>query len=804
MKKQLKKLSHFLLHQHRRKTLAVIGLFLLWYAFCLPRPLFDAPTSMVLEDRNGQLLGARIATDGQWRFPAPDSLPEQFVQALLEFEDRRFFSHPGVDMLSLLRALIQNVKNGEIVSGGSTLTMQVMRMACGQKRRTIRQKLLEMIMATRLELGYSKEKILQLYATHAPFGGNVVGLETASWRYFGKRPQLLSWAEAAMLAVLPNSPGLIHPSRNRQALLEKRNRLLLRLYERGQIDKLTYELALEEELPDKPHPLPQLAPHLLDRAYAELVVPKKIKQSRVSSSLDAFLQEKITDIVDRHHRILRGNGIHNLAALVIDVPTGEVMAYVGNVANAGEEHGQSVDIITAPRSTGSTLKPILYALALQEGLILPESLIPDIPTRMSGYQPENFHEKFDGAVTARRALVRSLNVPMVRLLQSYGLEKFHYKLKQLGLYSINQPAVHYGLPLVLGGAEASLWETTNVYACMSRMLGNVYRYNGQYDPLDFRPPTYLKTQRPFSTTSLQKEAPRISASAAWFTFEAMQEVERPNSEGEWAHFRSNQHIAWKTGTSFGFRDAWALGVTPRYAVGVWVGNADGEGRPNLIGINTAAPVLFDVFSLLGSIEKEEMEWFRPPYDEMIQIPVCHQSGYRATANCSADTIWVPERGLNVQVCPYHQLLHLDPSGKWQVNSRCEAPDRMQHTPWFILPPLESFYYKKKNPGYQEAPPFRPDCESTQQQTVMQLIYPKYATRIYVPVDLDGQLSRTVFEVAHRQAETIIYWHLDNEYIKSTQHFHNMELNPDEGKHLLTLVDEFGNRLEQRFEVIKKE
>ena len=292
MKKRLGQFYRFLFQTHRKKTLVALGLFLLWYAFCLPRPLFDTPTSMVLEDQNGQLLGARIAQDGQWRFPAADSLPEKFVQALLEFEDRRFYRHWGIDPKSIARAIVQNVKNREVVSGGSTISMQVLRMARGRKRRTIPQKLIEMVMATRLELGYSKDKILQTYATNAPFGGNVVGLETASWRYFGKKPQLLSWAEAAMLAVLPNSPALIHPSRNRQALLDKRNRLLHRLLVHGNIDSLSYELAQEEELPDKPLPLPRLAPHLLDRAYSELIATQQLKVARVTTSLDAFLQQK--------------------------------------------------------------------------------------------------------------------------------------------------------------------------------------------------------------------------------------------------------------------------------------------------------------------------------------------------------------------------------------------------------------------------------------------------------------------------------------------------------------------------------
>ena len=801
MRRGLKKAYRFLIKVHPGKSLAVLSAMLLWYAFCLPRPLFDAPTCMVLESRQGPLLGARIAADGQWRFPEIDSVPPKFETALIEFEDRRFYYHPGIDPLGLGRALMQNLRSGRVVSGGSTISMQVIRMAKGNPPRTFWQKAIELIQATRLELGYSKKEILALYASHAPFGGNAVGLEGASWRYFGKSPQLLSWAEAAMLAVLPNSPALIHPGRNRQALLAKRNRLLLRLQETGYIDAFTSELSMEEPLPEQPHPLPRLAPHLLDRAYLEYVATGRFRQSRVRTTLRENLQRQLTDLVEFHQKRLSASEIHNLAALVVDVETGEVIAYVGNVIGAGAEHGEQVDVIRAPRSTGSILKPFLYAWMLQEGQILPQSLVPDIPMQLSGYRPENYHEDYDGAVTARRALIRSLNVPMVRLLQQYGLEKFHFNLQKLGLSTINRPPAYYGLPLVLGGAEGTLWDITNAYAGMSRMLQHYTTNDARYSAADFRPASYLysPTEDGKKEGSLQPTPSHISAAAAWFTFDAMQELERPNSEGEWEHFASSRRIAWKTGTSFGFRDAWAVGVNPRYAVGVWAGNADGEGRPGLVGVLAAAPVLFDIFNRLPG----DGAWFRPPYDDMIQLPVCHNSGYRPLDICPADTLWAPASAIKAPPCPYHQLIFLDPGQQWRVHAGCELPGHMQAKAWFVLPPTEEHFYKAHNPGYAPLPPYRPDCAVQPDQSTMELIYPKYPTKIYVPVNLDGSLSKTVFTATHRSPETTIYWHIDDEYIGSTQTFHSFELNPSEGKHLLTLVDEQGHRLEQPFEIIKK-
>lgn len=784
----------------RRKTgVAIVGLLLVFYLFCLPRKLFDTPTCMVLEDRDGNLLGARIADDGQWRFPPGDSIPIKFEIALIEFEDRRFYRHPGVDPRGLARAVVQNIKNRRIVSGGSTLSMQIIRMSRGQKRRTIAQKFIEIILATRLEIRYSKKEILGFYTAHAPFGGNVVGLEAASWRYFGKRPDLLSWGEAAMLAVLPNSPGLIHPGRRRQALLDKRNRLLTRLKDNGTLDEVTWELACSEPLPEKPLKLPQLAPHLLDRCFSTFKKNNPSEKSRIKTTINSDLQTRITSIINHHHKGLAANQIHNLAAVVLEVETGNILAYVGNAPNAGEDHGEAVDIIAAPRSTGSILKPFLYAKMLQEGQIVPQSLLPDVPTLLSGYRPENFHEKYDGAVTAQKALSRSLNIPLVHMLHDYGLEKFHHSLKEMGFTTFKKAPAHYGLTLILGGAEVNLLEITNSYASMARTLKHFYQFQGEYNVNDFHPANYDFDKKPDSPV-LQKEPVAVSAAAAWLTFEAMQEVERPNSEGGWENFSSRRRIAWKTGTSFGFRDAWAVGVTPKYAVGVWSGNADGEGRPGLIGVLTSGPVLFDIFNALP----QNSEWFEQPYDEMNQMAVCANSGYLPLPICPVDTVWAPTTFVRAKPCPFHTTVHLDQSEQWQVSASCESPGKIVHKSWFVLPPLSEYYFKSKNPTYAALPPYRPDCRATvQESNPMQLIYPKKPTRIFVPTDLGGKLSRTVFSVAHRDPGVTIHWHIDDEYIGSTKDFHNKELNPPEGDHYLTLVDEAGNRLVQKFVIIKK-
>jgi penicillin-binding protein 1C len=812
MRRQFHRFHTFFFIKHRRKTGIAAVVLLIWFWFCLPRPLFDAPTSMVLEDKNEDLLGARIAADGQWRFPTTAVLPPRFTACLVEFEDRHFYRHAGVNPLAFGRAFSQNIRNQEVVSGGSTLTMQVIRLARQNKPRSIFTKIEEVFMATRLEMTYSKPEILSLYASNAPFGGNVVGIEAASWRYFGKNPKELSWAESATLAVLPNAPSLINPSKNRQALLNKRNRLLERLILRGPLDRATGELAKEEPLPDAPLPLPQAAPHLLDRAFKEQIF-KTGKQSRVRTTVDFQIQKQVASILKLHHNQLVSNGVHNLAAMILEVETGNVVAYCGNVEGAGKEHGEDVDIIPSLRSTGSIMKPFLYAFAQQEGEILPNSMLLDIPTEMGGYHPENFAETYDGVIPARRALARSLNIPFVRLLNQYGVEKFYHQLPKLGITTFDKSPDHYGLTMILGGGESSLWQLSSAYAGMARTAKHWYNFENKYSVNDWKSPNYVfkknntnptsnakNTRLETSNFKLQTTPPVYSASAAWLTLDAMKEVERPDAEGSWQLFDNTKTIAWKTGTSFGFRDAWAIGTTPQYVVGVWVGNADGEGRPGVIGLEVAAPVLFDIFNALPT----KNEWFDAPYDDMKQVEVCRKSGYKATELCEKDTIWASKAGEKVKNCPFHQLVHLDKTEKFQVTSECEEPQNMVHRGWFSLPPLVEYYYRTRNPNYVTPPEYRADCKTATSKTnPMQLIYPKSVTKIYMPIDFDGKPTQTVFRVAHRQAEATVFWHLDNEFVGSTKTFHQIAVQPSVGKHRLTLVDENGNRLEQRFEIMAK-
>lgn len=762
---------------------------ILWFWMCLPDPLFEDPTCTILEDRQGELLSARIASDGQWRFPYNADVPQKFEQAILQFEDRYFFQHPGVNPGSIFRALKENVKAGRIVSGGSTLTMQLMRLSRKGKPRNLYQKIVEMILAVRAEIRYSKEEILAMYATHAPFGGNVVGLYAASWRYYQRDPEDLSWAETASLAVLPNAPALIYPGKNKSQFKQKRDDLLKALYEGGAMDRTTYELAIDEPLPGTPHALPQLAPHLVNHALED-----GLKGQRLRTTIDHRLQKRVEQIVRKHHQSLRFNEIHNAAALILDTETGDVLAYLGNTKDPKNRHENRVDIITSPRSSGSILKPLLFAAMLSEGELLPNTLVADVPTQISGYSPKNFDETYDGAVPASAALYRSLNIPAVRMLQDYGLQKFYGKLKKLSISTLHRPANYYGLSLILGGSEVTLWDITGVYASMARTLNHFSGYQGQYDPDDYHQPEYLVTTNE-SKEQIRTATSHFSAASLWFTFDVLTQLNRPRQERGWKMMGSSRRIAWKTGTSFGFRDGWSVGVTPRYTIGVWVGNADGEGRPGLTGLNTAAPLLFDIFKELPG-----REWFEPPYEEMVKAEICPQSGYLAGPHCSrSDTAFIPQKGLRTQSCPYHQTVHLDEEEQYQVTAACAEVHEMRHTSWFVLPPVMEWYYKRHHADYKSLPPFAPGC-GTETQT-MEMIHPKSGTKLFVPVELDGNPGKVVFRAAHRNDDAVIYWHLDRAFVGKTTEIHQMAIHPQPGDHTLHLVDQNGHSISTEFTIV---
>ena len=856
---------------------------LMAWLFCLPRDLFeDAEYSTVVEDSSGELIGARISSDGQWCFPpSSEPVPDTYATCLIEFEDRWFRYHPGVNPVAIFRALRQNIVAGRTVSGASTISMQVIRMSRsgmsssasgGQNqnsrftepiasnvnngattgnrevgnskgsKRNIWEKLIEAVLATRLEARYTKDEILGLYAANAPFGGNVIGIEAASWRYFSHSPSELSWAEAATLAVLPNSPSLIHPGKNRTLLLNKRNRLLKRLSDDGKISREDYEVAIDEELPLKPAPLPQYASHLVE--YFRKTKPG----CRVTTSVDLGRQIMAEAVADRWNADFALKGMHDLSVVVVDVRSGLPVIYIGNASAEESRPGAKVDIARSPRSTGSILKPFLYAASLQEGVILPNTLLPDIPININGFTPQNFDRTFAGAVPASIALTRSLNVPAVNMLRDYGVSRFLTLLRDCGLTGLNRSADDYGLSLILGGAEARLYDVTMAYAAMAHyyLYGNGDVVGGSANRVaeltqgdDSKRTTYSAYGKykecGCANEWLSKAWPLTDKCALWYTFNALTELNRPD-EMDWKMVASAKKVAWKTGTSFGFRDGWAVGVTPEYAMGVWVGNAAGEGAPGLVGAVTAGPVMFDIFNLLRT-----GAWFpEPSSDDCVVAETCSESGHLCNMSCEhRDTVFLPKASLTTEPCPYHHYIRVTADGRYRVPpSESMSPGSMLCS-YFTLPPAMEWYYCKSHPEYRKLPPYlrnpkearnRWNGASGPVQSVssanagvsaegsaggsnvavsgvqnsyiygdfwddsqtLAFIYPEQGANIVVPRQPDGSPSEVVFSVAHSYDNAEIFWHLDSEYVGSTKFIHKMPLRLSDGTHCVTVEDAFGS------------
>lgn len=738
--------------------------------------LFTDPLSTVVDSASGELLSAVVAQDGQWRLPGIRRVPEKLAAALIAFEDRRFRTHQGFDLRALGRALRDNLQQGEVVSGGSTLTMQVIRLARKSRSRTLNEKMFEVLGAVQLEFRCTKEQILRLFADHAPFGGNVVGVEAAAWRYFGHAPEQLSWAEASLLAVLPNSPTLLRLDRETESLKKKRDRLLARLQGQGYLDKSSLQAAWAEPLPSFLRAFPQKAPHLAE--FAAQGRPP----GRIRTTVRMDLQNAALEAAERRRQWLEGNSVHNAAVLVVQVSTGNVLAYVGNVGELGQ-HGGFNDMVQAPRSTGSILKPFLYNLMVQSGDLLPDQLVEDIPTRVGSYVPQNNVPTYSGALPASEALARSLNIPAVRELRVFGVAKFAQELKSYGLTTLWRNGDDYGLPLILGGAEATLWDLCGAYAGISRCAQGI--------PDAFYPLRITQGAPP--KPGLQ---PTVSPGSCYLTLQAMKEVIRPNEEAAWKSFAGARKVAWKTGTSYNFKDAWAIGVTPEYVVGVWVGNADGVGRPELYGLTSAAPLMFEVYNRLPATT-----WFTAP-PGLKQVRTCRVSGLLAGDHCTdtAET-FIPSDAYPQQVCTYHQELHLDPTGRYQVDSRLVSVDRQIKKNWFVLPPAVAAYYSRKHMDYVPPPPWDRRLVSLGGQDRLFLSFPETGSQLIIPVELDGTPGQMLAEASHADPRAEIFWSLDGEYLGSTLGTHVMALRPGAGDHVLDLSDSWGNQIHRKFAVL---
>ncbi len=779
----------------------------------LPDPLFPADYSFVVQDRHGQTLRVFLNSDEQWILPpgpaatpaAPKSpatpleanVPEVLQIAVTQFEDRRFWSHGGVDLFAVGRALVQNTLAGRQVSGASTLTMQVARLI-EEKPRTIGSKIIEILQAIKLEGMYSKGEILSLYLNHAPYGGNTRGFRTAAYRYFGKDASRLTWAEATTLAVLPNAPATISPVGSSRTLTTRRNQLLTHLHAQGFLDAGTLELALEEPVPSGAISFPVHAPHLADRLRIESARTSP-REYRATTTVDLEIQRLVERQAEYHGRYLRGQGISNVSALVAATETGEVLAYLGSQDYFDDSINGSIDGISAYRSTGSILKPFLYALAMDEGMFLPQTSLEDVPVQFGAYSPSNIDGEFRGLISAHEALAQSRNVPAVSILHEYGLTKFYRFLREAGMEGLFRSPDDYGLPLILGGAEATPFEMATMYRGLAfggRFAELRYTLPAPLDGSDAGVPAGVPTPR--GGTQL------ISPGAAYLTLDILTDVARPGVEQFWAAYQGSVPVAWKTGTSYGRRDAWAIGVTPRYTVLVWTGNFTGEENANLTSTVSAGTLLFDLFNALPE-SRGAGEEFRPPAGSLVEVETCLETGYRATRHCADTTrALAPADARALAPCPYHRTIYTNLDGSYRVDSSCWVQGEYRARSQLFYPPAVSQYLRTRGVVVRAPPPFAEGCAGDTSPNSLTIVYPNNEARLAVPRDLDGGLQRVLLRAAHQEAATRLFWYLNGEYVGETADPHVLPWTFSTGEYQLTVVDEHGNRAESRFYVATRE
>ena len=616
----------------RLVLLALLG----WLAVVILKPLFPfprealrrPPASVLVTDREGGPLRHYVASDEQWFVPRKlDAYSPWLIKATIASEDRRFREHGGVDAIGVCRAIVQNIQRREIYSGASTITMQTVRLLGLRPGRTLVGKAIEAFRAVQLEEILTKDEILTWYLDLAPYGGNVRGAEAAAWRYFGKPASELSIAEAATIAGLPQSPARYRPDRHPEMARGRRDCVLWRMHECGVITLAQYREALREPLEVCDRFAPFAAPH-----FADAVHFRRSGRSKIRTTISAATQHVAETVLRETASRLRGDGVFNGSVVIVENRTGAILAMVGNVNFFDRDHHGQVNGATARRSPGSALKPFTYALAFEQGIIAPDTVLFDVPSRFTHYRPDNFDRSFLGPIPASRALAASRNVPAVELARRVGIERLHLHMRRLGLRTLTRPASHYGLSLTMGGAEVRLVDLTAAYATFAR--GGAYL-------------------RPRWTVDEAVASPQsvLSAEAAWLVTDCLSRREAladlcPGPAESWPR------LALKTGTSQGRRDAWCVGYDPKYTVGVWLGNFDGRRSDVLVGRKVAAPAVVRIFELLYQ-GRPRVKWFARPVG-IGSRRVCALTGLPAGPHCThsrmADYIPALDRQPRCRVC----------------------------------------------------------------------------------------------------------------------------------------------------------
>jgi len=744
-------------------SIILFAFFLAIICFPIDEQKLNKSVSQSIYDKNGKLLRAFLTADEKWRIGLSINEVSLYLKmAVINVEDRAFYDHPGINPWALLRAAYLNIRNRKVVSGGSTITMQVARMIEHRKRNII-SKILEMICALKLETFYSKDQILEFYFNMAPYGGNIEGVGAACYYYFQKSPKEISLAQAALLAAIPNSPNSLHPERHPERLKKKRNIILSYLRKRKVITEEEYSQAKEEKIVIENPGMPFKAPHFTDLMHRYF--PGK---ERIYTNLDPLIQRKCEKIMKDHLKKWYNLGITNGAIVVLDGKTNGVLALVGSYDFFDKVHSGQVNGAISPRSPGSTLKPFLYAIGIDRGSISPSSVVYDIPISFGGYTPENYDSKFHGVISVKEALTKSLNIPAVNLLSKIGIGEFVSFLQANGISTIDYDRLDYGLSLILGGCEIKLTELTNLYATLANY--------GSY-----------RSIRYCSDEPVVEGKPILSPGAAYIITELLSEVRRPDLPTYWKFSLDRPKVAWKTGTSYGHRDAWSIGYTRGLTVGVWAGNFEGQGSPELVGALVAGPILFDIINAISG--KEETRWFKKP-PSVSTREVCAISGMVPNKDCPHTVHELYLKDVSPKdMCRIHRAFYIDKKTGFRL-CKSALSDRTYISKVYKVWPAEVATWMERN-GYalQKVPSLMPSSKNMMAGKGPVIRSPDSQCEYYVRKGVTMQYQKILLDASVENSVNTIYWFLDDKLVWSGTPGQKVFICPDMGKHTLVCQDD---------------
>jgi len=719
-------------------------------------------------DRNQTLIARLISEDGYFRMHVPyEKLSPLFISALLLHEDQYFYNHPGVNPFAVVRAAAQNLVHGRVISGGSTLTMQLARMLDRQPR-TLSAKMVETFRAIQLELRFSKQEILAFYLSMAPYGGNLEGVEAAAYAYFNKSARALSASESALLIAIPKSPNRLRPDKYPEAARQARDEVLRRMREGDLINPDQYRRALLEPVPTRRYPVRNIIAH--SAWHYRFQEPGRYVWQ---TTIDENMQLQTLQMLRNHLKGMKQYNISNGSIVVIDNRTREVRVAVGSSDYGAAELLGANDGCRSARSPGSTLKPFLYGLAMQEGLVAEKTVLFDIPINYGGYSPQNFSRDFAGPVTLREALTESLNIPAVVLSKQLGIDKLHRLLLDGGLSTVDQPSQYYGLPLVLGGVEARLIEMTNLYASLAD--GGTYR------------PYRLIRDQSEGGESRQLLTPE----ATWLVTHILTDVNRPDFPESWQFSKSRPTVAWKTGTSYGHQDAWSIGYTPELTIGVWLGNFDASPSKGLVGSHAAAPLLFDLFQ---AFQPPSGNWFAKP-EAVRQRVVCATCGTMPNRHCQhlVKEYYISNAGGSIQdtICEIPQPILIDKRTGQQAEPT--TPKKfLQEKVFNIWPSQVAAYLLHTGRPVRDAPPYRLGNMAGQKYYPPVILSPvRHTQYIQRPDKLDAKHEGIKLEAATTNRIRKVFWFMDEALIGEGDPVRPLYIRPPPGTHQIRVMDDVG-------------